>query len=210
MISIITPTFNRPLTVVERCLTSVDRQTYGDWEHIVVSDGVREEAVAELVKKRPDGKRRYEVVPKQGGFGAAVRQEALKFAGGDYLVFLDDDNIIFPRFLEKMLMGLSPEKVYPASEAHAAELAFQVHPEFVICECLHFGPLQSFFGPAPVVLKGEPKLYHIDTLQIMVKKEAFLKVGWQGNDYFADGRTYEMLGKTYKWINIPEVLCAHL
>ena len=201
MISIITPTFNRPLTVVERCLTSVDRQTYGDWEHIVVSDGVREEAVAELVKKRPDGKRRYEVVPKQGGFGAAVRQEALKFAGGDYLVFLDDDNIIFPRFLEKMLDGFltPPEK-----------MAHQPWPEFVICECLHFGPLQSFFGPAPVVLKGEPKLYHIDTLQIMVKKEAFLKVGWQGNDYFADGRTYEMLGKTYKWINIPEVLCAHL
>lgn len=202
MISIITPTFNRPLTVVERCLTSVDRQTYGDWEHIVVSDGVREEAVAELVKKRPDGKRRYEVVPKQGGFGAAVRQEALKFARGDYLVFLDDDNIIFPTFLEKMLSAFTDSSHW--------KLGDQTGIEFVICECLHFGPLQSFFGPAPVVLKGEPKLYHIDTLQIMVKKEAFLKVGWQGNDYFADGRTYEMLGKTYKWINIPEVLCAHL
>jgi len=197
LISIITPTFRRAPQIIERCLNSVSLQTYPHWEQIVCSDGLFEPQVGELIAQRNDPRFRYLVTgQKYGDYGSGVRQEMMMTqAQGDYLVFLDDDNIIFPTFLEKMLNALGQDQ-------HGAKLA--------ICEILHFGPLQSFWGPPPVVLVGELKLYHIDTLQIMIEKEAMQAVGWGDRSYFADGLTYEELGRRYPWVRVPECLCAHL
>jgi hypothetical protein len=75
---------------------------------------------------------------------------------------------------------------------------------------LHFGPVQQFLGVPPIVLKGEPKLYYIDTIQIMVEAETMKEIGWVSNDYCADGKTYEELGKKYPHVRVNECLSAHL
>jgi glycosyltransferase involved in cell wall biosynthesis len=194
LISIITPTHKRNPIILERCFISVERQTYDQWEHLVVADGGDLNAKNMIIVGNND-KRSYHEIERRGGYGAAVRQAALDKAKGKYLVFLDDDNIIFPTFLEKMISALESAKD---------------DEKFAICQMLHFGPVQPFLGPPPIVLEGIPKMYHIDTLQIMIDKEAFMSVGWQGNDYFSDGRTYEMLGSKFKYVKVPEVLCVHL
>jgi glycosyltransferase involved in cell wall biosynthesis len=196
LVSIITPTWRANPDKLRRCLTSVKRQTYGTFEHIVASDGGEEIGTHTIVDEFDDLRIRYWTTrTHHGGYGAAVRQEVMcEAAAGDYLVFLDDDNIIFPRYLECL------------------QKALQASPEarFAICGILHFGPLQAFHGPPPVVLPGKPELYHIDTLQIMVETEAMREVGWASNSYFADGETYSELARCYSYVNVPECLCAHL
>jgi len=196
LISIITPTWQRGnLDILRRCLISVMRQTYGNFEHIVASDGGEEIAVHTVVNELGDPRLHYYTTRKHhGGWGAGVRQEVMEIALPRYFVFLDDDNILFPTYLEKMLGALRS-----APQAR-----------FAICEELHFGPLQPFHGPPPVVLSGVPKLYHIDTLQVMVEAKAMREVGWVSNSYFADGETYAELARRYQYVNIPECLCAHL
>jgi len=196
LVSIITPTWRADPAKLRRCLNSVVRQNHGDFEQWVASDGEYEDATWNIVQQVADRRIRYWTTKEHhGGWGAAVRQEVMcDAAAGDYLVFLDDDNIIFPTYLAKMLKALrSDSKV-----------------KFAICEELHFGPLQPFHGEPPVVLPGKPQLYHIDTLQVMVEAEAMRAVGWLGNTYFADGETFSELARRYRHVNVPECLCAHL
>jgi len=198
LISIVTPTYRGKPAAVRRCLDSVLRQTYGEFEQIVASDGEHEPETAGLVAAIGDRRIRYVVTAvHHGGWGAAVRQEIMATATrGKYLVFLDDDNIIFPTYLEKM---------------HAALAAGQKDgAAFAICEQLHFGPLQPFHGRPPVVLAGIPKRYYIDTLQIMVEASAMRALGWVNNSYFADGDTFEELARRHRHVAVRECLCAHL
>lgn len=197
LISIITPTYRGRPAEIRRCLNSVIRQTYTHFEQIVASDGIHEAETEAVVAGIEDPRIRYmATVTHHGNWGSAVRQEVMtSVAAGRYLVFLDDDNIIFPAYLEKMLRAL---RAGPAGTA------------FAICEQLHFGPLQPFHGEPPVVLPGVPKLYHIDTLQIMVEADAMRSVGWLDKGYLADGETFAELGRRYGHVNLRECLCAHL
>jgi len=199
LISIITPTYRGNPQEIRRCLNSVVRQSYGDFEQIVASDGIEESATREIVERFNDRRIRYQPTKvHHGDWGNGVRQEVMsESANGKYLVFLDDDNIIFPTYLEKMLKAL---RSAPAGVA------------FVICEQLHFGPLKPFHGDPPVILPGVPKLYHIDTLQIMVDATAMRAVGWiTANDpYFADSEKFSELARRYQYVNVAECLCAHL
>jgi glycosyltransferase involved in cell wall biosynthesis len=197
LISIITPTYHGKPDKIHRCINSVVRQTYLHFEQIVASDGIHEPETQAVVARFNDPRLRYMTTAMHhGGWGAAVRQEIMiTVATGRYLVFLDDDNIIFPTYLEKMSHAL---RAAPEGTA------------FAICEQLHFGPLQPFHGEPPVVLPGVPQLYHIDTLQIMIAAEAMRAVGWVSNSYFADGETFAELGRRYRYVNVRECLCAHL
>ena len=103
LISIITPTFGGNPDKIRRCLNSVVRQSCGNFEQIVASDGTEEPAAREIVERFNDRRITYQPTKiHPGDWGNGVRQEVVsKFANGKYLVFLDDDNIIFPTYLEK-------------------------------------------------------------------------------------------------------------
>jgi glycosyltransferase involved in cell wall biosynthesis len=197
LVSIITPTFRADHAEIWRCVTSVLRQTYQNFEQIVASDGVHEHGTEQLVLAFRDSRVRYIVTEHHHGVvGNGVRHEVMmRHASGRYLVFLDDDNIIFPTYLEKMLGALAT--------ARGGE-------KFAICEILHFGPVQPSVGVPPLVLPGEPKLFHIDTLQVMVEAEAMRGIGWDSDSYHGDGIKYQELGARFSHVRVPECLCAHL
>jgi glycosyltransferase involved in cell wall biosynthesis len=195
-ITIVTPTLNRPLPVVERCIASVNQQTLVGWEHIICSDGQPESAVEELVRRGHDGRRCYtHVSPARGHFGAGVRAAVLPEVRSPFVAFLDDDNLLFPRFCERMIGAL------------------EAHPEagFAICQIVHAGPLHPRFGAPPALLRGVPPVTgNIDTLQVVARTEAIQKVGWVLDGYGSDGATYERLAAAFPWIAVEEVLGLHL
>jgi hypothetical protein len=118
-------------------------------------------------------------------------------ADGKYLCFYDDDNIILPTYLEELSKALDENK----------------GAAFAICQIVHMGPLQKFVATPPAVLTGvPPKLYHIDTLQVMVRTGAIQGVGWDQSQggFYGDGTTYEILGKRYQWIEVPKILGVHI
>ncbi len=191
-ITILTPTLGRDLPVVERCIHSVGCQTLVSWEHIVCSDGKYEPLVERLVRRIGDTRRKYTYLPEPAGhFGAGVRQALTDVAKGEYLAFVDDDNIIFPKFAEKMVATLDR------------------HPDagFAICQVVQCIPLPPELGLAPIIIDGiPPRRRNIDTLQVVVRKIAMQQTRWRLEGYESDGYTYEELARQHRWIAVDEVL----
>lgn len=196
-ITIITPTWNRPLEILERAIRSVKYQTFQDFEHLICSDGF-EEKVKQYVESKKDPKLKYLSLKKHyKDFANKARQHAFTKAKGEYIVFLDDDNLIFPHYLEKMLDALKNTDSKTA---------------FSICKIIHLGPLPKHLGIPPQIINGLPvKVQNVDTLQLMIKQKNLSDIGgWnQDTDYLADGYTYEELAKKYEYVEVPEVLGIH-
>jgi glycosyltransferase involved in cell wall biosynthesis len=76
-------------------LRSVQMQTFGDFECIVVDDGSRDGAVLEkAVRSMNDGRFRYH---RQENAGAAsARNTGIDLAQGEYIAFLDSDDLYLP------------------------------------------------------------------------------------------------------------------
>ncbi|MEY2876335.1 MAG: hypothetical protein RLZZ373_3706, partial [Pseudomonadota bacterium] len=93
-VSIILPTFNR-VDVIGRAVSSVLRQTFHDWELIVVDDGSTDGTRARL--EGLDPRLRYIGQANQGVYVA--RNTGLQAARGRYVTFLDSDDEWLPHFL---------------------------------------------------------------------------------------------------------------
>jgi glycosyltransferase involved in cell wall biosynthesis len=89
-ISVIIPTFNHGEFVAET-LESVFAQTYGDFEVIVVNDGSRDDTESVLRPYIEAQRIRYLRQENQGV--AAARNAGLALATGEWIAFLDDDDL---------------------------------------------------------------------------------------------------------------------
>ena len=100
LFSIVIPTYNRA-KLLERCLKSVISQTYTNWEAIIV-DNYSEDNTEEIVKSFADSRIRY---IKNHNFGviAISRNKAIDMAHGDWICFLDSDDIWYKEKLESLL-----------------------------------------------------------------------------------------------------------
>ena len=196
-VTIITPTFRRHPDIVQRNIECVRAQSYTHWQHIICSDGIFEKDVYDLVLQEGDTRRKYCVSEKHyGDFANSVRHEMLmKHADTEYVLFYDDDNIILPNYLEKMIGAIE--------NSTNGE-------QFAICQLMHFGPVVKSVGNPPVLLKGLPKVKYIDTLQVVVRSKAMKTVGWLKNGYCSDGYTFEELGKRFSFVRVNECLALHM
>ena len=86
---------------LREALDSVVRQTFVDWELIVWDDRSTDES-AEVISEYHDKRFRYFLSPKDVPLGKA-RDSAIRQAAGEWLAFLDQDDIWLPRKLEKQM-----------------------------------------------------------------------------------------------------------
>jgi glycosyltransferase involved in cell wall biosynthesis len=101
LVSIIIPTYNRAHLISET-LDSILRQTYQNWECIIVDDGstdTTEETISVFSKKNPSIKfyKRPDNLPKGP---SACRNYGFHFAKGDLIHFMDSDDLYLPNALE--------------------------------------------------------------------------------------------------------------
>jgi glycosyltransferase involved in cell wall biosynthesis len=99
-VSVIIPTYDRA-HLVSRAIKSVLNQTYQDFEIIVVDDGSTDNT-EEVVKNLNDPRIRHIPHEKNRGLSAA-RNTGIRAARGEYIAFLDDDDLWLPLKLEKQL-----------------------------------------------------------------------------------------------------------
>jgi glycosyltransferase involved in cell wall biosynthesis len=104
LVSILIPTYNRPV-YFEQALKSALAQTYPTIE-IVISDNSNNTATEELVSRyqsQPGGSRiRYFRNPQNIG-PIANQQQCLNMAHGEYINYLNDDDLFHPQKIEKMM-----------------------------------------------------------------------------------------------------------
>lgn len=96
-VSVILPTYNRP-TLLRRAIASVLRQTYRDFEVLVVDDASEHDPGA-LVQDMGDERVRLLRHAENRG-NAAARNTGIRAARGRFLAFLDDDDEWLPEKLE--------------------------------------------------------------------------------------------------------------
>lgn len=101
MISIIIPVYNVE-KYLERCVESVFAQTYSAYELILVDDGSTDGSgkICDRLAKRDD---RVRVIHKENGGLSSARNTGLKMSRGEYITFIDSDDVVHPCYLECLL-----------------------------------------------------------------------------------------------------------
>ena len=111
--SVLTPTWNRAELLTTRTLPSLIAQTYDHWEAVVVGDACTDDT-AERIGALGDRRIRFENLPTRGVYpedplkrwmvaGCAPVNRALELARGEWLAYLDDDDVLTRDHLEVLL-----------------------------------------------------------------------------------------------------------
>ncbi|SEL73445.1 Glycosyl transferase family 2 [Butyrivibrio sp. ob235] len=101
MVSVIIPAYNAE-KYIEKCLESVCDQTYKDLQIIVVDDGSKDNTL-QLIKQKEQNDSRITVIQKANGGVSSARNMALSLAKGEYVFFLDADDMIELEALETLV-----------------------------------------------------------------------------------------------------------
>jgi GT2 family glycosyltransferase len=93
LISIVIPTYNTPVPILDRTLASVERQIYPNWELCIVDDASSSPAVREFLGRSGERDDRIHVTRRSvnGGISACTN-DGIRIATGDYVAFLDHDD----------------------------------------------------------------------------------------------------------------------
>ena len=102
LVSVIMPTYNSE-KYVEDAIQSIRSQSYENWE-LLVSDDRSTDSTITILHKLANLDARIKIYPMTINSGAAVtRNNSISLASGEYIAFLDSDDIWKPEKLEKQL-----------------------------------------------------------------------------------------------------------
>lgn len=101
MISIIVPIYKAE-QYLRDCLVSIQKQTYSDFEAICVNDGSPDNS-ADICQEFVNIDSRFILINQENGGVSSARNRALKEAKGEYVCFVDSDDVIEPHFLEHLI-----------------------------------------------------------------------------------------------------------
>jgi len=103
IVSVILPTHNRPALLLEAA-ESVSRQTYSNWELVIVDDCSTPSVDLAALGLPADKVRLLRHDVARGG--AAAKNTGMAAAKGDIVAFLDDDDMYAPSYLERAVSEL--------------------------------------------------------------------------------------------------------
>jgi len=200
-VSVIIPTHNRA-QVVGDAIESVLAQTYPDFELIVVDDGStdRTRQVVEGCIGR-NGERIAYLWQETAG-AAAARNAGIRSSTGDYVAFLDSDDLYLPRRLEIGVSVLEQDPRYGASYGDQRTVAADGTVTLESRIKRFGGAVSGWILPA--LLRGDL----IETNTITIRRHALEQVGgfdeklWSGQDTDLWWR----LAKQWQIIGLREML----
>ena len=108
-ISIITPAYNCA-KFLPQTIESVLKQTFGDFEMIIVDDGSTDntkQVIEPYLKNHP---LKIKYIYQQNGGVSVARNTAVKNALGEFIAFLDADDMFLPNRLEESLRVIEKDK----------------------------------------------------------------------------------------------------
>lgn len=106
-VSVIIPVYNTG-EKLRRCLDSVIAQDFCDFECIVVNDGSTDIS-AFIIDEYAQKDRRIKAIHKKNGGVSSARNEGLKNALGQWIVFVDSDDSLLPDHLSSMMDATSDD-----------------------------------------------------------------------------------------------------
>ena len=172
LVSVITATYQRH-EQLRVAVESVQRQTFGDFEHIIVADGPDEVLLRQAwpanVRCVELGRNwcipgvKASVAGRHIG-GAVPRNVGNYLARGRYIAYLDDDNEWYPHHLSTLVAAI---------QEHSCDFVYSRYRKFVRGEpsgeyCPNYG-------------KNIPAKGDIDTNTVLHRWELLNKASWRGD-----------------------------
>ena len=108
-LSIIVPVYNAE-EYLDRCLNSIMNQEYSSCEVILVDDGSTDSSPM-ICDRYSATDPRFRTIHKPNGGVSSARNAGLCLAKGEYIMFLDSDDVLLPAALEDMMESLSGEDI---------------------------------------------------------------------------------------------------
>jgi len=103
LVSIVIPVYNGAKYIIET-LISVQQQTFTNWECIIVDDGSTDDT-AIVIKKYITADQRFNYIHQLNKGLSGARNTGIQYAKGDFIQFLDADDVLLPQKLQKQLHG---------------------------------------------------------------------------------------------------------
>lgn len=108
-ISIVLPVYNTS-PYLHACLTSLLNQTFHDFEVIAINDGSTDDSLSILQTFAAQDSRIRIIDQKNQGIGA-VRNLGIQLAKGPYIAFIDSDDTLEPKMLERLYQKAAEESL---------------------------------------------------------------------------------------------------
>lgn len=111
LVSVIMPAYNAEAFIAES-IASVQQQTYENWELLIIDDASKDQTLGVLEKFRNKDKRvQLHRLPTNQGAGFA-RNIGIKASKGEFISFLDADDLWQPEKLQKQLDFMREQQVH--------------------------------------------------------------------------------------------------
>jgi glycosyltransferase involved in cell wall biosynthesis len=104
LISVIIPLYNRQ-NVIEECVRSVCAQSHRNLQIILIDDGSTDRS-REICRKLAENDSRILLLECAHAGVSGARNAGLDAATGDFVFFIDSDDVIHPRLLEALVRGM--------------------------------------------------------------------------------------------------------
>lgn len=107
-ISIIIPVYNAE-DYIEKCLFSIKKQTYNNYEIIIIDDGSKDNSLKKCEQFKYDNKNMSIKIVSQNNEGPSnARNNGIEKANGEYIMFVDADDYLDENILKNMLESFEP------------------------------------------------------------------------------------------------------
>lgn len=132
-ISLVVATYNTPIPFLEEMITSVQNQTYSNWE-LCIADGSTDCNVQKYMKSNrfEDVRIKYEKLSENFGISENMNA-ALRLATGDYIGFYDHDDLLTPNALYEIVSSLQEKRysfIYSDEDKYMSDLKVFKDPHF--------------------------------------------------------------------------------
>lgn len=189
LISVIMPAYNAE-RYIEESIQSVIDQTYKNWELIVVDDGSTDRTNT-IVKEQSKLDHRIFYYHQQNGKQGRARNYGISKAKGEYIAFLDADDIWFYHKLEQQLLSIQKENV---ELVFSDAVVFNHSNEIDLTKTLK--SLKGFCSPENGIDLFLEK-NQIPILTVLIRKSALEKV-----NFFTEKLEIQNLEDYHLWLKL--------
>lgn len=111
LISVLVPVYNCSAAVLKECIESIKKQIYKEWELCIVDDGSTDSCVLSYLKKLSElkGEKINVQFSKKNQGIAAASNRALRMALGEYVCFVDNDDLLHELALMEIVRVLNKD-----------------------------------------------------------------------------------------------------
>jgi glycosyltransferase involved in cell wall biosynthesis len=106
--SVVMPVYNVEIQWLEKAIASVEQQNYKNWEICIADDCSTKQEVRDYLTKRKSSSIKVVLLEQNQGISGATN-EAAKLATGDYIVLMDNDDMLAVNALDEFFQRIKEE-----------------------------------------------------------------------------------------------------